>query len=164
MSTIVNLRIDPKEKRRFRAAADAAGTSLTTFMLGAARTAAAEVEKMSSKSEDRISRTDAISLLGEMTVEARRGGGIRGKKFGYRKVGRSVYQNLESLLSDWPWLERMERLDELRAELKGRKRGAVFAWMCREFPADMAEMPPRRRAEFVAGIFAAWKEAGRAND
>lgn len=149
---ILILRITPHDKERIRLAADLGGQSLTTFALNACLKAADRVKQEAPSPTGRPRRRVGAFLL------ALCGDAAQGGENGYRGAGFKVatethmlgarHYNTRGLFS--------ERLAELGNHLKSRNRHAVLEWYLREYSVSLPMIPPRRRAAFVDGVFAAY--------
>ena len=142
--TIV-LRVDDDDKRRFEAAAQKKGQSMTTFIMDA-------LEKATKKTEDQPE--PELAEIGRLLAMFRRWyeEAARGGPFGYEELGNRFGECLTGLndphgRGSKDWDSQLGVLYFMASDAE------VLAWLDRLFPKFMALVPRRRRAAFVHGIY-----------
>jgi hypothetical protein len=160
---MICFRADAETKRRIEAAARRSGQSTTTFLLEAAIKA---VQRTETKPPAAPKQHGGVpTYFRALCAEAARGG-----EFGYRSPG---YELARHLSDQQPydadadeWGAELQRLSDLllprnpatppgpgRIAYHLRDDAAVWRWFEEHYPKWAALVPPRRRKQFVAGVY-----------
>lgn len=150
---------------RFANAARVKHQDLTTFLLDAAERSAQEINEIAS---ERV-RADVPAFFRRHCEDrdTENGGG-------YQMAGRELTRQLERFeplaLGRDNWHSELERLSDLalpgektcggwhRIVVHRRDDAAVLAWFKNFFPACVALIPARSRAQFLAGVYQAFDD------
>ena len=149
------VRVDPAVKQRIEEAATRAGKSLTTFILEAATAAAMKATTEADHTHAATARCEGIPKYFAILCREARNGGTHGYDGPAFHLAIHVHDESPDDVTWEEWQDECARLNELcRA---GDDRG-VWKWFRRHYPASMKLVPPRRKQQFLKGVYKAFEE------
>jgi hypothetical protein len=145
------IRIEEHVKKEIEEAARIQGVTISTFVVDAAKAAAAkEIAKKPAQPATRFRGVPKFFLAGAQ--EASRGG-----TGGYASLARRFTRTLPGEVPDdidWKAWEETE-LPSLREAIDAEDDAAIWSWFVRHYPKCMELVPARRKSQFLEGVYQA---------
>ncbi len=151
MPSPICIRVSEEERQTFKEAAARANKTLTRFIKDAAQQAARKVEKMLQATAAHV-HGGLPSYIRASIYDASRGG-----TRSYREVGSQLARHLAGEIPDSAgheeWQKELDKLSEILDDDR-----VVLKWFDAHYPRIMAQIPRRRRPQFLEGVRQAEEE------